>query len=303
MPELVRLSRGLYRPEDQVGDLADRAAAFLDALPVRTVVGGITAARLHGLWLPGALDTEAIEFVQTRGEVAPRRLGGSRRREIRTRRRSLRPDEIVVLDGLPVTSPARTWIDLAETLSLEDLVAAGDSALRRPGSGADADADRGADADADRDADIATACYAELDAAVRAAFHRRGVLRARQALTLLDRRSRSRPESHLRLAVVLGGLPWPEVNEDIHTDIGEWLAQPDLHFKRARLALEYNGSDHADVKRMRSDITREIDVDQHGWKVVVFGPAEVFGRAYRIAPYVRHLLDTRDPGWARHRAS
>jgi hypothetical protein len=279
MDELIRLTRGLYRPAETVSELGDRCAAFLDVMPSGTVVGGITAARLHGLWLPEANGGERIELIQSRGEIAPRQLPGSRRSEVHVRRRTLRPDEIAEVDGIPVTTEARTWIDLAESLRLEDLVAAGDSVLHPDD------------------------CSADLAAAVRDGFHRRGVLRARQALTLLDRRSRSRPESHLRLALVLGGLPCPEVNSAIYTEHGEWLAEPDLHYKRARLMLEYNGRDHADVDRMRADITRELDADSNEWHVAVFGPAQVFGRPYRIAGYVRHLLDRRDPGWSQRLAS
>ncbi|HEY2298102.1 MAG TPA: hypothetical protein VGH43_10275 [Jatrophihabitans sp.] len=88
----------------------------------------------------------------------------------------------------------------------------------------------------------------------------------------------------------------------IYTDDGEWLAEPDLHYKAARLALEYNGSDHSGVRRMRRDITREIDIDWNDWKVVVFGPNEVFRFPWRIAPYVRGQLQARDPGWWRRQA-
>jgi hypothetical protein len=266
MAELVRLAHGLHRPESTLTDLADRCAAYLDVSPAGTVIGGVTAARLHGLWLPAARADERIELVQTRPGARAHELVGSRRREMRVRRRALRRDEIVEIDGLPVTADTRTWIDLAEQLPLVELVAAGDSLLR---------------GDVDHE---------QLDAVVRDAWHRRGVLRAREALTLLDARSRSRPESHLRCAVVLGGLPYPEVNEPIYTFNGEWLAEPDLHFRRERVALEYNGADHAETGRMRRDITRAIDVEGDGWRVGVFGPAEVFGRPHRIAPHVRALL-------------
>lgn len=278
MSELVRLARGLHRPPGAVASLAGRCAAYVDILPAGAVVGGITAARLHGLWLPQQPEGELAEFVLTRPGLRPSQFAGSRRRELRVRRRSLQAGDVVVVEGLPLISMPRSWVDLGESLSLEDVVAAGDSALR---SGATPD---------------------QLADAVQVARGRRGVARARQALALLDRRSRSRPESHLRCAVVLGGLPRPEVNQAIYNDFGEWLAEPDLHYKRARLALEYNGAGHADVPRMRKDITRAIDVDKGGWKSVVFGPAEVFGRKWEIAPYVRTLLDERDPGWRRRAA-
>lgn len=275
MSDFVKLGHGLYRPVEAVQELSDRCGAYLDAMPSDTVVGGLTAARLHGMWLPQPRLDERIELVTARPESRPHELARCRRREIRPRRRTLRPHEIVVTDRFALTSIARTWVDLAETLSLEDLVAAGDSALR------------------------GSVDHGDLTRAVQEAFRRRGVLRARRALELLDERSRSRPESHLRCAVVLGGLPWPDVNQAIYTDRGEWLAEPDLSYRGARLALEYNGRDHAEVDQFRKDITREIDIDGNDWKVIVFGPAQVFGHPYRIAPYVRAQLDQRDPGWWR----
>jgi hypothetical protein len=236
------------------------------------VIGGRSAALLHSLWLP-ASDVDRVEAIICRGGARPHELAASRRREVWARRRSLRPDERTIVAGLPVTSEARTWVDIAETLSVEDLVAAGDSVLR------------------------GATGLSELEAAVRAAVGRRGVLRAREALPLLDARSRSRPESHLRCALVRRGLPVPEVNAAIYTPHGEWLAEPDLHYRQARLALEYNGAEHAQPGRMRRDITRELDVERNGWLSLVFGPAEVFGRPDELASLVRAVLDVRDPGW------
>ena len=87
----------------------------------------------------------------------------------------------------------------------------------------------------------------------------------------------------------------------IYTSYGEWIAEPDLVFEHARLTLEYNGSAHGTVNRMRRDITRTLDVERDGWRQVVFGPAEVFGRPDQVASYVRSLLDERDPGWRARR--
>ena len=173
---------------------------------------------------------------------------------------------MLLLDGLPVTSVARTWLDLAEQLALPDLIAAGDCALR-----------------------CGVTPEGLLDVLSRAR-HRRGVVKARAALPLLNGRSRSRPESHLRYALVSAGLPTPEVNVAIYSERGEWLAEPDLHYQDARLALEYNGADHAGLARMRRDITRDIDVEQRGgWRIVSFGPAQVFTRPEQTATFVREL--------------
>jgi very-short-patch-repair endonuclease len=135
----------------------------------------------------------------------------------------------------------------------------------------------------------------ELVDAVERFRGRRGIRTARAALSLLDARSRSRPESHLRVAVVRGGLTCFAVNEAIHNEHGEWLAEPDLSCKEARIALEYQGADHADVKRMRKDITRAKDVRRSDWLMLSYGPAEVFNRPWEIAPELRHLISLRAP--------
>jgi hypothetical protein len=264
MSDLVRVTHGLWRPTEQVADLFGQVLAVLAACPDGTVVSGLTA-RLHGVWLP-ELHGHRTEVIVHPERPVPASRPGSRRSEIRARRRVLRADEVVYLRGVPVISQARTWVELGEVLAMPDLVAAGDFVLR---------------------ADTTIDEMAEL---VRRASHRRGVVNARAALPLLDGRSRSRPESLLRYALVSAGLPKPAVNEPIYSAGGEWLAEPDLSYDDVRLAIEYNGADHADPKRMRRDITREIDVRHRGgWGVVTFGPVEVFQRTDQAVAVVRQL--------------
>jgi hypothetical protein len=149
---------------------------------------------------------------------------------------------------------------------MADLVAAGDSVLR---GGTSAD---------------------ELAVVASRAVHRRGIVRVRAALPLLDARSRSRPESHLRYALVSSGLPAPQVNEPIYDENGQWLGEPDLSYDDVRLAIEYNGADHGEVRRMRRDITREVDIGFRGrWRTITFGPVEVFRRPDQTAAYVRDV--------------
>lgn len=171
---------------------------------------------------------------------------------------------------MPVASMARTWVDLAATLALPDVVAAGDSALRLGATGDD------------------------LVDAVGRSSRLKGVGRARNALPMLNGRSRSRAESHLRVAATAPDLPAFQVNEPIHRDEGGWLAEPDLSLAEAKIALEYQGAEHASSKRMRKDITRGTDMRRDGWLVLLYGPVQVFGRPWQIAPELR--------GWIRERA-
>jgi len=272
------VTRGVRRSPEAVSDLAGRCAALLSACPDETVIAGQAAAQLHGLWLPEPA-SRRIELILRSGAEVPRKHAGSRRREIRGRRRVVLPDEVVVVAGVPLTSQARTWLDLAEFLAMPDIVAAGDCVLR---------------GDTSRD---------ELQRVLGRAYHRRGVVRARAAFAVLNPRSRSRPESHLRYALISARLPEPMVNRAIYNDAGEWLAEPDLHYKDARLALEYNGAVHASPQQMRRDFTRDIDIQYRGgWRTVTFGPAEVFNRPEQTASFVRQLIRERAPEMLRRPA-
>jgi very-short-patch-repair endonuclease len=201
----------------------------------------------------------------------------TRRPELLARRLELEPDETMTIAGLPVTTPERTWRDLAPRLGLPALVAAGDSVLR---SGIAVDA---------------------LVASVARGKRARGVRRAREAVELLDGRSASRPESHLRVAASLGGALRFAVNEAISRRDGGWLATPDLSLGEARLALEYQGDAHAELDRMRRDLTRFADLRREGWLVLAYGPAEVFGRPWEIEADVRRALHERAPHYLRAR--
>src|SRR4051794_5835735 len=191
MRDLVRVTRGVWRPAEQVTSLAGRVAAVLAACPHGTVARGHTAGRVHGLWLAGDGMEEGIGVTVHPEVETPRKRSYNRRPGIRARRQALQPDEVTMIDGLPVTTEARTWLELAAELGPPDLVAVGDSALR------------------------GSATIEEMLTLIDRAVHRRGVVRAREILPHLDGRSRSRPESHMRFAVVAGGLPKPEVNKKI----------------------------------------------------------------------------------------
>jgi hypothetical protein len=63
---------------------------LLNTLPSGTVIDGLTAARLHGLWLPAPRADEPVEAILRGVDQVPRALSASRRREVRGRRRQLR---------------------------------------------------------------------------------------------------------------------------------------------------------------------------------------------------------------------
>lgn len=266
---LVRVSRGVWLPAAAAVEPVARLAALLTALPAGSALSGRTAAALHGLWVASGPDVDVTVPASAGG---PELTTGPRRRGVRAHRRALVSGEVVLVAGLPVTGVARTWYDLAAELPTPDLVAAGDSALRTA---------------AVRTADLAAGLE-----------HRRGLrgtARARLALPLLDGASGSRPESHVRVALALAGLPRPAVNEAVHDAHGQWLAQPDLSYPSARLAVEYQGFPHADVRQMRKDTSRHMELRRAGWDVLYYTADQVFTRTDVLVADVRGALARRCP--------
>lgn len=133
----------------------------------------------------------------------------------------------------PVTTAARTFVDRAAELTLEDLVALGDAMLGRR-----------------------LTTQEELASLIGWAERRRGVVRARRALGLLEPRSASPMESRLRLLLVLAGLPHPEVNAPVCDEDGGWLAEADLLYRALRIVIEYDGRVHLGDVQRRADLRR-----------------------------------------------
>src|SRR5690606_22404717 len=81
----------------------------------------VTAAQLHGIPLPWFEDEiKTIHLTRPAGSAQPRR------KNVVGHTNALDPGDIMLMDGVPVTTPARTFLDLSALLSLDDLVAAAD---------------------------------------------------------------------------------------------------------------------------------------------------------------------------------
>ena len=119
--DLVTVSRGIRVPTDSAAAGAAALRAYTDLDDEATLSLG-SAARLWSAPLPGRLEEDwRIHLARRRGRSTPRRVN------VVGHQLTLLPDEVVELDGVRLTSPARTWLDLATVLSADELVIAGDS--------------------------------------------------------------------------------------------------------------------------------------------------------------------------------
>ncbi|MCU1592533.1 MAG: hypothetical protein JWP11_3789 [Frankiales bacterium] len=231
-----RLSRDLYVLRGAEPDARCRCEALLLALP-DAVPCLFTAALLQNL----PVDDHGLLHV-ARGLTSPR----SERADVKVHRTPVEPDEVLHIDGLGVTDGPRTFVDLAGWLDLEQLVAVGDVVLRRYDNEA-------------------------LRAAVDRRARRKGIVRARKALPLLDGRAASPAESRARLRLHAAGFHRLEHGVVVRDDGGGWLAEPDLADEGARVAVQHDGLVHltGDPGRRRKDLQRDEVTRQAGWQVVV----------------------------------
>jgi len=212
-------------------------------MPSTSFISHATAAKLHGIPLPYRLHTDARTHISV---PAPARAPHAR--GIRGHMLQIESHELTVLDGLNVTTPIRTWLDLGTMLSLHDLVAAGDYLIhwRTP-----------------------LASHVDLVEALASRLDRRGRKALAHALALLNDRAESPPESILRVIVVQAGLPEPRINHDVSDRFGEFVARTDLMIDEYKIVLEYQGDYHRKTPgQWRADMTRRSRLEALGWKVM-----------------------------------
>ena len=114
-------SRGIRLPLHSTGSVADNVRAY-SRLDPTCVLTHSTSARICCICLPGWLDQDwRIHIARPADGCKPRR------RNVVGHQLTFKPGEVVMFNGLRLTSPARTWLDLASLVSVDELVAAGDS--------------------------------------------------------------------------------------------------------------------------------------------------------------------------------
>jgi hypothetical protein len=238
--------RGVREPADAEITLLSRCAAMNTRMPTDGAFSHSTAAILLGLPLPLRLARgETLHVSVARPRRTPRIRG------VVGHQLTLRDGDVVTAAGFRVTSPVRTWCDLAPHLSISELVAVGDAIVhwRTP-----------------------RASVADLVSAAAALRGRPGASVALAASGLLHERAESPQESELRVMLVQGGLPRLDVNVDLHDEHGGFVARPNLRFPDFRVIVEYEGDHHRTARRQwRRDLKRTIELQGMGETVLRLG--------------------------------
>ena len=259
-PGVVRLSRDTYLPRAMSGELRARLAAVLLNAPAGAVVSHRSAAELWGLSIPLQLPDGRLHLIAATGSAVRNRADRC------IHRVPLDPDEITQLDGFPVTTPSRTWRDLAAVLSEPALLAVTDQLLVR-------------------------LCTPEgLARQLARQPSGRGSARARAVLPLADRRAGSPMESVLRWLLHEAGLPAPVLQHVVTDADGRFLGQVDLAWPGQRVLVEFDGDVHRERDVFVNDLRRQNRLVAQGWIVLRFSSADVLGRPHEVVAEIHAAL-------------
>lgn len=232
-PRFRKVFHNVHARAEVAHETRVRALAALAIGPDAALVARQTAAELMG----GVVPPDArVHLALPHGRLRARGIRAVRRRVTSAAR----------IAGVRVTTAEDTFVDLTAELSLVDLVVLGDSLVSR-----------------------GRATPESLMAASSSAVGPLGEL-ARRAAGLVRGGVDSPMESRLRMLLVLAGLPEPVVNHIEFREDGRWVRRYDLSFPSHRLAIEYDGRQHAESQRQwERDVERREELDNDGWRIVV----------------------------------
>ncbi|HEX2704273.1 MAG TPA: hypothetical protein VHM65_00815, partial [Candidatus Lustribacter sp.] len=255
-PGFVRLFTNVYAPAGIAHTIGARAAGALLIAPPGSLAARHTAAALWGAPVPS---WPTIELCIPR----PHQMSSA---GVRVSRPATLP-QAATFQGIPVTTPGRTFLDCAESFGLVDLVVLGDYLVRNN-----------------------HVAESELGKAT-AAWHRRGAELARQAAGLVRAGVDSPMETRLRLLLVLAGFPEPVVNHILRDDAGDWLYRLDLSYPQLRIAIEYDGRHHGESSaQWVKDVGRREALDNAGWRLMVVLSSDIYQHPARLLARAAQLL-------------
>jgi hypothetical protein len=261
---VVRLFAGVYVRADIALTRKLRAQGLMRVVPRHAVVAGRSAAWLWGV------DAEALDQRSRRLElevVSEGALGVIRRSGVEGRAGLLAAGDVMVVDGVRVTSPERTAADLGRRLERGAALAALDAFLR-----------------------LGLLTPASLSDEVVRWRRQRGVVQLRELVKLADGRSESPMESRTRLRLIDAGFPRPVPQWWVTGEGGRPRYRLDLAWPDLKVAVEYDGEDHHGPRQLARDEARRRWLRGQGWVVLVVRRADILGAGRALERAVGELL-------------
>jgi len=259
-----RVIRGVYVDSRVLDSRGLRTTAARLVMPAHGVATGCSAS-----WLLG-IDTFAPSdrFDLTPEWMVPHGSTRSVRRGVRFVEGYLSDDDVLTIDGIPLTCPARTATDLLRR-------------LRRPW----------ALAAADGLAHAGLVTVPELAARIGRLRGFPGVVQARELVGLVEPLAESSGESCQRLRLVDAGFPRPTAQLVLHDPWGRFVGRFDHAYDAQRVICEHDGAAiHTAPDDVRRDKARRAYVREVlGWRVAVTRE-DLFGKDARFEEQVGEWL-------------
>lgn len=249
----------------------------------RVVLSHATAARAWGIWLPRRLDQDPSLHVSR-----PRNMTALVTEGVTTHRCDL-PRAAVRRIRLGrhewfITTPARTWADLAGSLTDRELVILGDHIVNqdRRKAGREALERR----------------RAALAAAAEAPSGRPQRRRLRAALEQVRFGVDSPKETEVRLALVAAGLPEPDLQIQVwDPEFSPYYpAEADLGYEEERIAMHYDSDLHGRQRQIDSDVQRNAAFERKDYTNITISSSDARNGYSRVIARVRSLLAQRRAG-------
>lgn len=239
-----RVLHGVYLRADQPDTVETRATCTALVVAPGSVVRDRTAAWLHGVDAFTHAEHEVLPAVET---CVPRFRTPTDRSGVDGGTRDLAGSDVMRINGVLVTTPLRTALDLGCLLHRRDALAVLDQFMRQH-----------------------SITREDLGRASVRYFRRRGFVQLRRLIPLADPRAESARESWTRLEIIDAGLPAPEPQFWVVID-GIPVYRLDLAYPRHRIAIEYDGEEFHDrtPEQRRHDAERRTWLQRQGWTVII----------------------------------
>jgi hypothetical protein len=230
---------GVYAPGGIELSASQRAkAAWLWSRRRAVVAGNSAAALLGAKWVSPSLDAELVYD----NRKPPKRIV--------VHSETLAPHEMLAVDGIPVTSPARTAFDIGRRTTNRL------HAVQR----------------LDALTNATDVKVADVEAVIAEHPGARGLLQLRRVLPLVDGGAESPQETRTRLVLIDAGLPAPQTQITVCDEYGEFVARVDMGYKEFRVGIEYDGVQHwTDTEVRDRDIDKSWTFSDLGWTVIRVG--------------------------------
>ncbi len=188
---------------------------------------------------------------------------------ILSRRERIPPGEITRVNGMFVTTAARTALDLGRRLPRGSAVAHLDALARAT--------------------EVEASEILELAQRYKGT---KGVRRCREAVDLMDAGAQSPQETKLRLILIDKGFERPETQIPVADDDGHVFAYLDMGWPHLKIAVEYDGEHHrTDDQQYRWDAIRLRKLIAKGWIVIRVIKGD---RPHEINAWVRRAWELRE---------